>query len=698
MSNCQICGREPAKHVKFRAHQGVLIFRREIDISGTFCRDHALEAYYAARGVTLKGMWFSPGSLVFGALRSIVDAVKLLDLPDEVKDRPWEIHFVACPKCHHKNVGVAGPIDCAKCGNKFVLVSCSQCKSIDTAQKKDQIFDVKIDCRICHSRWEGFKCIRNWPDLLLFRWAVEAIALFSMNTVGGSATLFELQVDKLWHQHGIGLELSGYLNEYYKECAACSNWEVLQTIKTSRDLKERLSLLNALGKFLLDGQVLQDEVVDILIKAAKELEIEEHIFIQQFNYAGCTSSDTNKWWEILGIQKDATETEVAAAYKTLARVWHPDKWSQAAENEKIEADRMMKAINSAFEQAARRVFSQQKNRAKQTSRQASGTSNTNNEIQCDSALGYSGDEKVELASSAINQTAKSNQRGTDKTTGSSPSYDNPIPITAVAVAIACIMIGMMALYAASLPEREVSSSIPSFSTAPEIASRQENSVGRDPGSAAENAMAGLPRDLIPNNTIKDETSPSPEPSSPSVPPVRHLPSERTKAGSNGHSDSDRAEEPPPQPTTIQGHIVTIETQDTNDVTELISIGIKLCNTHDHYSAIEYFSRALVIAPNSVRALHNRGVAFVWLKDYRSAWRDFESVRRIDPIYALKYAVQYRSTYQKVFGNDLDSGLLIDNTLDNRYRPIRTNRFGPAVDPDAALKSSETYYRNRKEKQ
>ena len=82
--NCQICGRQPAKPVTFRAHQGFVFFRCVTDISGTFCRDHALEAYFHARGQTLKGMWFSAGSLMFGVLGSIWDSAKLLDLPGEV--------------------------------------------------------------------------------------------------------------------------------------------------------------------------------------------------------------------------------------------------------------------------------------------------------------------------------------------------------------------------------------------------------------------------------------------------------------------------------------------------------------------------------------------------------------------------------------------------------------------------------------
>lgn len=50
---CQVCGRRPAKLVTFKAHCGFVVFRQELEISGCFCRDHALEAHAAAQGANL---------------------------------------------------------------------------------------------------------------------------------------------------------------------------------------------------------------------------------------------------------------------------------------------------------------------------------------------------------------------------------------------------------------------------------------------------------------------------------------------------------------------------------------------------------------------------------------------------------------------------------------------------------------------
>lgn len=149
MDCCQVCGRQPAKEMSFGAHQGSVIFRKVTEISGVFCRDHAIEAYLAARGVTLKGMWCSYGSLLFGTLRSLYDSVKLLDLPEEVKDDPWVVHVVACPHCRNKCVAPAGPVDCDHCDQSFAVLSCSHCKAVHVVRAASGFESLDIACRQC---------------------------------------------------------------------------------------------------------------------------------------------------------------------------------------------------------------------------------------------------------------------------------------------------------------------------------------------------------------------------------------------------------------------------------------------------------------------------------------------------------------------------------------------------------------------
>ena len=52
---------------------------------------------------------------------------------------------------------------------------------------------------------------------------------------------------------------------------------------------------------------------------------------------------TGKWWEILGIKRDASDNEVKQAYKRLSRLYHPDV------NLRRDALARMKALNEAYE-------------------------------------------------------------------------------------------------------------------------------------------------------------------------------------------------------------------------------------------------------------------------------------------------------------------------------------------------------------
>jgi len=48
------------------------------------------------------------------------------------------------------------------------------------------------------------------------------------------------------------------------------------------------------------------------------------------------------------VSKDATDNDIKKAYRKLARDWHPDRHSQAEEEEKIKAEKKFKEINEAM--------------------------------------------------------------------------------------------------------------------------------------------------------------------------------------------------------------------------------------------------------------------------------------------------------------------------------------------------------------
>lgn len=56
---------------------------------------------------------------------------------------------------------------------------------------------------------------------------------------------------------------------------------------------------------------------------------------------------------VLGIPAGASPEEVAEAYRTLAQIYHPDRYAQAPARVQAEATRRMQAVNTAYMQVRR---------------------------------------------------------------------------------------------------------------------------------------------------------------------------------------------------------------------------------------------------------------------------------------------------------------------------------------------------------
>lgn len=75
-------------------------------------------------------------------------------------------------------------------------------------------------------------------------------------------------------------------------------------------------------------------------------------------------------YQALGVPPTATKSELTAAYRTMAQLFHPDRYAEAPEHVRKEAERRMKELNDAytFARKATPVEAQQFKRSNQAQR------------------------------------------------------------------------------------------------------------------------------------------------------------------------------------------------------------------------------------------------------------------------------------------------------------------------------------------
>lgn len=56
---------------------------------------------------------------------------------------------------------------------------------------------------------------------------------------------------------------------------------------------------------------------------------------------------------MLGLSRTASSAEITEAYRTLAQIYHPDRYADAPERVRAEANNRMQALNAAYEQVKR---------------------------------------------------------------------------------------------------------------------------------------------------------------------------------------------------------------------------------------------------------------------------------------------------------------------------------------------------------
>lgn len=341
MDRCQYCGRHPAKYMTFRAHQGFVVFRREIQYSGMFCRDCALAVYAKARGVTLAGMWFSPGSLVMGALGSIWDSAKLLDLPAEVKDEPWTLHKVGCPNCKHGHFIVAGAAECENCGTSFVLTSCEACGTIHTEMTARSPETIDLTCRHCGRVSQSPSPVRNSPRFLLPRAMAEVAS-----SIGVPGEEFADWCAATSEHHGLEPQTWPWIGAYFADCG--EQTEIGQVLQNSI----RFQQVEFLGLvFWASWQLSTPQQFARLRALVRSLGFDPDLVFAQQTRREAAETSAQEWHAVLGVAATATLETVELAYRRLARQFHPDLWQNGSAEDLSRACQKMKELNAAYAQA-----------------------------------------------------------------------------------------------------------------------------------------------------------------------------------------------------------------------------------------------------------------------------------------------------------------------------------------------------------
>lgn len=343
---CEMCGREPAVPVWFKAHQGFAFLRSETLFGGVLCRDHAAMARTAARRKSLLGMWFSPASILFGTLRLLLDSMR--PLPREIKDEPWVNHLVACPRCSHVNFAPAGRNHCERCSASFAVLSCANCGAVQVSANGDEPARWSIECGTCRRGSSASASCRNWPALLVARAFAEAGAEIAIADSFVDPREREVFRSLISASFGMTAEIAEWLYAHFEVCLQSPSQIALQCCLERRD-GEFVELLWAFACSVAaaDGSVNNDEI-QALRKLAALIGLDPDVMIGESD-----SDDTGgeDWWSILEVAKGATQEQIDAAYRALARRFHPDLFHDKPEAELAAAVYKMKAINLAYTQA-----------------------------------------------------------------------------------------------------------------------------------------------------------------------------------------------------------------------------------------------------------------------------------------------------------------------------------------------------------
>lgn len=361
--------------MRFTSHQGFLIFGRYLTIEGDFCRDHCIEAYQHSLGRTLKGMWFSPTSLLFGAISTVWDTAKLGTLPGEVLDEPWQLHLVRCPNCKEPAWRTAGSGECEHCNAQFAIASCVHCKHITVCDCEFEEAEI-ISCRICRQSTSTATSVRNSPQLIYCYALAEILTIICHPKADEQRNLLQQYVGDIDSHFDYKTTTLKHCARYFEKCADAYRDKYLESIVKAgqNDLVEQLILYASHSvQFSNDGTAATtSRFIDVLMLLGSARSAAE-------SYAQVLFKDRVDWWTVLGVAANSPIETIKAAYLAESRKVHPDYSHGLPQNEQQANAERMKVLNQAFEAAKNWVASKcnDRNETAKTTRETSQPDNAN---------------------------------------------------------------------------------------------------------------------------------------------------------------------------------------------------------------------------------------------------------------------------------------------------------------------------------
>ena len=126
-------------------------------------------------------------------------------------------------------------------------------------------------------------------------------------------------------------------------------------LKSNINHSSRLEIIHFLfGVSYADNEIHLKEV-EIIKKIANYMNINPYDFESiQSMFLANENSNSEKWYKILGLTKNATDSEVKKAYRKMAVKYHPDKLIGVSEDIKKLAEKKFLAVKEAYEQIKRK--------------------------------------------------------------------------------------------------------------------------------------------------------------------------------------------------------------------------------------------------------------------------------------------------------------------------------------------------------